>query len=340
MAVDRFFAGNKSKKVDDPPKTTGDRTRPGAYIYDERLVRVINVAIATGRPLLLSGEPGTGKTSLAYDIAYTRGWRFYSQTITSRSQAQALMWRFNAVQQIRDVQLLKHELETSTGSTAPVDNVGSRLSDVKYVEPGPLWWAHKPADASRRGATHTTDPLSDPSPFHHDAPYAVVLVDEIDKADPDLPNDLLEIFGSLKFTVTETGHEVKGEHAPLVIITTNQERFLPDAFVRRCICYELPPITKNSLLKVGQSHLGGKLNKAMMEEALDQFWKLVELARNKSIRAPSTAEFLDLLHACNHLDIRSKNDPAWPQQVVDVVWKDSKTSKDAADQLSNDEQDH
>src|SRR6185437_5537077 len=159
--------------------------RSGAlYLEDERLRFVAEVAIVTQRPLLLRGEPGCGKSSFAPFVARNLNWRYYEQTVTGRTEAKDLLWRFDALERLRDARRVD--------STAD-------MSASQYVTPGPLWWAfNRPkalelvSRAIDEGQPRAVEPFSELNRLR-DPQRAVVLIDEIDKADPNVPNDLLEV---------------------------------------------------------------------------------------------------------------------------------------------------
>jgi len=209
----------------------GDQRSAPVYVYHESIVLAVNVALATGRPLLVRGPSGAGKSTLARNAADVLGWRYYEEVVTSRTQARDLLWRVDLVRRL-------HEAHRE----------GGKLDEdyTPFIEPGVLWWSFDPASAQRRGADPGAARVRPPAhkvAGKSGATRAVVLLDEIDKADPDVPNNLLVPLGSLRFQVDETGATVRAdrEHAPLVMITTNGERDLPAAFLRRCVSVDLPP---------------------------------------------------------------------------------------------------
>lgn len=278
------------------------------YVMSDDIDLAVRVTLATGRPLLLRGDPGSGKSSLAAYIARERGWRYYEHVVTSRTQARDLLWTFDSVRRLADAQ---------------VRQGGAALNDYDYVEPGALWWAMARDSARRRGAPdgvelagHAVEPDA-PVNAARSGDHAVVLIDEIDKADPDMPNGLLVPLGSNEFVVSETrtlvGPGRAGQAASggrrVVIITTNEERALPQAFLRRCVVLWLPYPDEDRLIRIAQAHLQayeGEFTTAdasLAESLAAQLTSLREAAAIQALRAPSTAEFLDALRACRSLGI-------------------------------------
>ncbi|MGW1954324.1 AAA family ATPase [Streptomyces sp. NPDC001920] len=276
-------------------------------VYDmpDDLRLAIDVALATDRPLLLSGDPGSGKSSLAPYVARKNGLRYYEHVVTSRTQATDLLWTFDSVRRLADAQA--HRMHAN---------------DALYLRPGVLWWALAPESARTRGGLLKPFDGDDPMErFHreHRAKGAVVLIDEIDKADPDVPNGLLVPLGSQEFTVAETGTTVcrePGVGRQLTVITTNGERELPQAFLRRCIAFELSPPTVDSLVRIARLHLehdGVDLDEETQELAFMLAEELVKIRSEQNTRRdrlPSTAEYLDALRACRVMNVRPGH-PNW-----------------------------
>jgi MoxR-like ATPase len=255
----------------DHVSTVGDRVantpadlRDGSvYVYTDEIVLMINVALATGRPLLVSGRPGSGKSSLARNIARQSGWHYFEEVITPRTQARELLWRFDAVRRLRDAQI---------NQLRPTE---------EYLERGVLWKA-----------------------FAAGGKRSVVLLDEMDKADPDVPNSLLVALGSLEFEVEETGEQVhaRREEPPLVVITTNNERELPKPFLRRCVLLSLAPPDVTRLLEIAGAH-GIRGEDDLAERLARRVIELADGGADAGRSEPSAAEYLDALRACRHFNV-------------------------------------
>lgn len=304
-----FDPGASAATVPEPRSDRlGDRSKRLVYVYDDNIVLAVNVALASGRPLLVSGDPGTGKSSLARAVATKLGWRFLSQTISSRTRARDLLWTFETVRRLSDAQTKE----------------GVRHA-AAYLSPGVLWWAFDAASASRRGLTaeaHAASKL--PLLAAGDATSrVVVLLDEIDKADPDVPNDLLEPLGSFQFRVLEGDIDclVTAPLPPLVFITTNDERDLPKAFLRRCVSITLAAPDRARLVAIAAAHFPEDAkNEAgqfpLHEQVVDAFLQLRKRGEERPGAAPSTAEYLDAISACRELSLvpgTADWDSEWPR---------------------------
>lgn len=288
------------------------------HVYDPKTILALNVALATGRPLLISGEPGSGKSTLARSAAAVLGWRYYKQMITSRTQAADLLWTFDTLRRLSDAQ-----------------NPGEIVADKQcYVEPGKLWWAFDPDSAAQRGhrlaieaAQRVRDPDAGSSPVSHD--NAVVLLDEIDKADPDVPNDLLEPFDLKEFTVRETNDRVqlsKGRQV-LLMLTTNGEREMPPAFLRRCVVLTIDPPDLGWFVAIANLRRGTARH-ALHEAVAHEVMALRAAARTAGLREPSTSEYLDALAVCDELGIGNdaagwQDAPVWQELRRMTLWKQS-----------------
>ena len=222
------------------------------YVATADLKLAVNAALTLTRPLLVKGEPGTGKTLLADEIARALGRPLFQWHVKSTTKAQQGLYEYDAVSRLRDSQL-----------------GDGRVGDIaNYIRPGVLWTA-----------------------FTSDAP-AVVLIDEIDKADIEFPNDLLRELDRMDFHVYETQQTIVAKHRPLVVITSNNEKELPDAFLRRCFFHYIRFPDRDTMTAIVDVHYPG-LKRALLQEALEVFFALREVPGLK--KKPSTSELLDWL---------------------------------------------
>ena len=304
-----------------------DRRDGRVYRCPPALHLALDVALSTGRPLLIRGEAGTGKSSFAAFVARNLGWRYYEYTVTSSTEARDLLWHYDTVRRLADAQ---------SRATLPVES-RTPLNDSDYLDPGPLWWAFDRDLAMRRGQAIEQKAKAIVEPFgsvntYRDGERAVVLIDEIDKADPDVPNALLVPLGSLRFPVTDLGIDVSrrlpasatkkadaGSNGLLVVITTNEERELPAAFIRRCVTIRLRPPSPGDLLEIAKLHFERKEQKltAAEQATAKQLATRLDFLRESAAsqakrRLPGTAEYLDALRASLSLKIPpDSNDPRW-----------------------------
>ena len=221
-----------------------------AYIAEKDLTVAVNAAITLERPLLVKGEPGTGKTELAKQVAEALGLELYEWHIKSTTKAQQGLYEYDAVSRLRDSQL-----------------GDGRVNDVaNYIKRGKLWEA-----------------------FASDK-KVVLLIDEIDKADIEFPNDLLQELDKMEFFVYETGETVKAIQRPVVIITSNNEKELPDAFLRRCFFHFIKFPDLETLQRIVDVHYPG-IKQDLVRAALTQFYEVRDVPGLK--KKPSTSEALD-----------------------------------------------
>ncbi len=220
------------------------------YIATDDLMMAVNAAVTLGRPLLIKGEPGTGKTQLAQEIARSLGRPMFEWHVKSTSKAQQGLYEYDAVSRLRDSQL-----------------GDARVHDIaNYILKGSLWEAFESA----------TQP--------------VLLIDEIDKADIEFPNDLLRELDRMEFYVYETRQLVKARHRPIIVITSNNEKELPDAFLRRCFFHYIRFPDEATLQRIVEVHYPG-LKKELLAEALGAFFQVRETPGLR--KKPSTSELLD-----------------------------------------------
>ena len=231
-----------------------------AYVADKDLMVAVNAAIALERPLLVKGEPGTGKTELAKQVAAALGLDLLEWHVKSTTKAQQGLYEYDAVSRLRDSQL-----------------GDDRFNDIRnYIKRGKLWEAFA---ADRK---------------------VVLLIDEIDKADIEFPNDLLQELDRMEFFVYETGETVKAKNRPIVIITSNNEKELPDAFLRRCFFHYIKFPDAETMQQIVDVHFPG-LKGRLVSEAMRIFYELRELPGIK--KKPSTSELLDWLKLLLNEDI-------------------------------------
>ena len=222
------------------------------YVATKDLMTAVNAAITLERPLLIKGEPGTGKTVLAEQIALALDAPLIEWNIKSTTKARQGLYEYDAVARLRDSQL-----------------GDDRVHDIQnYISRGKLWEAF----------------TSDTRP--------VLLIDEIDKADIEFPNDLLQELDRMEFHVYETGETVKAENRPIIIITSNNEKDLPDAFLRRCFFHYIQFPDDETMAKIVEVHFGD-IKPRLLSAALKRFYEVRAMPGLK--KKPSTSELLDWL---------------------------------------------
>ncbi len=220
------------------------------YIATDDLKLAVNAAVTLQRPLLIKGEPGTGKTMLAEEVAAALGKPLLQWHIKSTTKAQQGLYEYDAVSRLRDSQLGEE-----------------KVKDIKnYIAKGTMWRAFE-ADEQ-----------------------VVLLIDEIDKADIEFPNDLLRELDRMEFYCYETRETVVAKHRPIIFITSNNEKELPDAFLRRCFFHYIRFPDKNTMQQIVDVHFPG-LKKALLKEAMEVFFDIREMPGLK--KKPSTSELLD-----------------------------------------------
>ena len=221
------------------------------YVSTLDLTLAVNASINLERPLLVKGEPGTGKTELARQVANSLKLEIIEWNIKSTTKAQQGLYEYDAVSRLRDSQM------------------GEKIKDVsKYIKKGKIWNAFETKKKS------------------------VLLIDEIDKADIEFPNDLLQELDKMEFYVYETGQTIKADNRPIVIITSNNEKELPDAFLRRCFFHYIKFPEIETLKKIVNVHFP-KIKKSLLDSALKTFFEIREVP---GLKKPSTSEALDWIN--------------------------------------------
>ena len=245
------------------------------YISTKDLNVAVNAAITLEKPLLIKGEPGTGKTELARHVSDSLGLGIIEWNIKSTTKAQQGLYEYDAVSRLRDSQLGDKKIE----------NIGN------YIKKGKIWNAFESEERS------------------------VLLIDEIDKADIEFPNDLLQELDKMEFFVYETNEIVKAKKRPIVIITSNNEKELPEAFLRRCFFHYIQFPEIDTLKEIVQVHFPD-IKKTLLEAALNRFFEVREIPGLK--KKPSTSEALDwikllLLEDINPIDLKSDGKDLLPK---------------------------
>ncbi|MCI8869825.1 MAG: MoxR family ATPase [Lawsonibacter sp.] len=226
------------------------------YVASEELMRAVNIAMVLQKPLLIKGEPGTGKTVLAEAIAKSLGKKLIIWNIKSTTKAQDGLYVYDVVQRLYDSQF------------------GGQVDDVeKYVKLGKL------------GEAFT------------DEEQVILLIDEIDKADLEFPNDLLWELDRMEFHIPETGRTVTARHRPIVIITSNAEKELPDAFLRRCVFHYIEFPGRELMEEIVKVHFD-RLDQHLLDQVLEAFYRIRQLPQIK--KKPSTSEIIDWIQALVH----------------------------------------
>lgn len=280
------------------------------YLLDKSSAYALEMALATGRPLLVKGEPGTGKSYLARAAAAKLRRAFVAEVINVNTEGQDLLWRYDPVARLNDAQ------------------EGKKADDLHpkhYLNPGVLWWTFgwHSADKQYEGCRHKIyRPAGDRTA--EDA-GVVLLIDEIDKAEPSLPNSLLEVLGNGGFDVPLLGVTVGGTGAkpPLVVITTNDERELPPAFVRRCLVLTLKideSRFEDWLLERANVHFDDRqCPPAIKKQAAQQLQTDRQDAEKQGLIKPGLAEYLDLLKALDEMTPPALQDQQREKHQADLL---------------------
>jgi MoxR-like ATPase len=282
------------------------------HVFDKREIDAINTALFAGRPLLLRGEPGVGKSQLALAAAKELGRAFVAKAVDANTEAHDLLWRFDAVARLAEAQVQGVVLGTlqrgrEEAGEAIRQSIAENLSLNKFVHPQALWWALNWESAVAQAQTANSAIPKQGEGYDY-GKGVVALVDEIDKADGHVPNGLLEALGSGLFHPFGSHDPICSDgRSPLIVITTNEERRLPDAFVRRCIVLpmRLPEergALVSHLIERACAHFGiaedDEIEKKLLRYAADLLADDREHAEKEHlVPLPGQAEYLDLLRA-------------------------------------------
>lgn len=347
-------------KVDEKyPLPAQGTWKESVHVFDRRSVNALMAAWLSERPLLVRGDPGTGKSQLARAAAVALQWQFVSEVVSVHTEIQDLWYRFDAVSRLGQAQLL-----SAMGGQADKDTLQTALNPNKYISPGALWWAYDWKTAQRYYNE------SDCKAYHPDAEVSVVetenegaftpsgvvlLIDEIDKADADLPNSLLETLDNARFRIPwvneSIGYQANDPAAirPLVIITTNEDRQLPPAFVRRCLVLnlELPekePELVDYLMRRGEEHYcdaagNSFFSEAVLETAAKQVYIDRKAAEALGVKPPGQAEYLDILRVLSRMGIPEAEQLKRLAEIQDFALKKYPGMKQRQQQASENHED-
>lgn len=279
---------------------------------DEQSFWAVNAALASERPLLLRGRPGTGKSQLARAVAVALNRVFIPVVVNARMESQDLLYEYDAVKRLADAQTAALSAKEKGDARQALAN----LDIENYIAPKAMWWGFHWASAAAMKCQNQP-PEASATGNHENG--SVILIDEIDKADVDLPNGLLEVLGNGGFKVPMIDRPVNATgRFPLVVVTTNEDRELPPAFLRRCLIHRLqlpkdPAELKILLVRRGKLHFEA-MDKKVLEEAADMLIEDRENAGDPHF-LPGQAEYLDVLKALSKLG----NDPKKQQEVLKKI---------------------
>jgi MoxR-like ATPase len=257
------------------------KRRLSPYILDENdpLIEAVNLAISLQRPLLLQGEPGCGKTLLASAVAFefqtrlnlTKDYPFFPWYIKSTTRAKEGLYNYDSIARLRDAQLIGSNYKEYLDAQEIEDLLNRLKNPQEYIKRGALGEA-----------------------FLEKTYRPIILIDEIDKADIDFPNDLLRELDKGEFSVVETNELKRAKQPPIVFITSNQEKELPDAFLRRCIYFYIEFPNYEQLIEIVKAHFSNQLSLNLVELAVDKFLEVREEGvKRKDSKKPSTSELID-----------------------------------------------
>ena len=306
LTLENFLAGGLTEQ-------NADKTLN--HIFNKEDCYALWSAYAAGRPLLVRGKPGTGKSQLAKAIAERLGWSFVSEVVRGSTELSDLHWNFDAIGRLGEAQVQRPVTvatsQQDTNAATSNKNDDDPLDPCNFLSPGAFWWAYDWKTAEAQYARCKNNLRPKPAQSDNENAGVVLLIDEIDKAEPDLPNGLLETLGNYQFSVPYVGqNETTASINPvtgkkqnlLIIITTNEERELPTAFVRRCFVHTLKMESSvDWLVERGKLHFANKIDEPVYEQAAKQ---LLE-DRNAALQGrypPGLAEYIDLLNALSNVE--------------------------------------
>ena len=274
--------------------------RAEAHVFEDKDIKAIESALLTGRPLLLKGDPGVGKSQLARAAAaaLTRGFR--QKVVDGATLSRDLLWEADLIERLAQAQAL------GSGTSIDWDTVSKKLDIRRFIRPGVLWWGFNPGTAWDHVETYLEAAKDETmaESRERDAAGMVILIDEIDKAESDVPNGLLEALGGRQFTPRGYDRPIAATKSPLVVVTSNEERPLPPAFLRRCIVHEIKlkedAELEAMLVERGTAHFPNHADphKDAIAKAAALTVKDRNRARKLELRPlPGQAEFIDLLNA-------------------------------------------
>lgn len=283
------------------------------HVIDQESIHAINAALATRRPLLVRGEPGTGKSQLARAAAVLLERNFLPHSVDARTETRDLLWTLDSVARLAHAQLMGALPSVNEGIVE--QHVGVR----KFIKPGPIWWAFDGKTAAEQEVIAGGSPRAG---WRSDV-GSVILIDEIDKADSSVPNGLLDALGHRRFDVQGRGPvEMSEAHVPLIVMTTNEERSMPDAFLRRCLVLYLElPKERDKLIERlvdrGRAHFP-EAAPAILKKAAEQLADDRHTHRERDLCPPGLAEYVDLVRAVMNL---RPNDETAQRQLLDEISK-------------------
>lgn len=299
------FNPGKIFKPKNASDNLGDKRFAPVYVFTDEIILAVNVALVTNRPLLIRGPSGTGKSTLARSVADFFSWPFYEEVITSDTQSNDLMWKIDYLSRLHDAQSGKNEIAKK------IEN---------YIIPGPLWWAFERESALEQAnlVKSETNEKAGTKGQGNDK-RSIVLIDEIDKANPDVPNNLLVTMGSLFFNIKELDRDIyaKETAAPLIFITTNEERDLPKPLLRRCLEIRMQYPSLNRMIDIAEAHFPDDMERKEIEEIIGFILDFTNPKERENSIEVSQAEILDAIKAYKELKIKVNSD-SWKLMLSNI----------------------